>query len=82
LCLWWDLKNVRPEPLPNKITKDEDNKQKPIGVCPARTTAAMLLKLKLTTSSHHSTKPHVSRSLFVPRQKANGLKKVKTLKIK
>jgi hypothetical protein len=26
LAMWWNLKIVRPEPQPNKNTKDEDNK--------------------------------------------------------
>ena len=28
LAMWWSLKIVRPEPQPNKNTKDETNKQK------------------------------------------------------
>jgi len=27
--MWWHLKNVRPEPQPNKNTKAEANKQSP-----------------------------------------------------
>jgi len=29
LAMWWNLKIVRPAPLPNKNTKDEVNLQKP-----------------------------------------------------
>jgi hypothetical protein len=34
LALFWNLENVRPELKPNKNTKDEDNKQKPIVIRP------------------------------------------------
>jgi hypothetical protein len=65
LAMWWNLKIVRPEPQPNKNTKDEDNKQKPIRITSAGTAADSDKMPKLTTSSHHIAKPHVSRSLFV-----------------
>ncbi|MDZ4809872.1 MAG: hypothetical protein SGI96_16645 [Bacteroidota bacterium] len=48
----------------NKDIKVNDNKQKPTGVCPARTTAAMLLKMKITTSCPNIAKPHVSGWAF------------------
>jgi len=37
--MWWKLKNVRPEPQPNKNAKDEVNKQKPNRITSAETTA-------------------------------------------
>ncbi|MEO7533713.1 MAG: hypothetical protein ABIU30_07705 [Ferruginibacter sp.] len=42
----------------------QDNNQKPIDVCPARTTAAMLLMMKITTSCPNIAKPHVRRMCF------------------
>jgi hypothetical protein len=62
LAMWWNLKNVRPEPQPNKNTKDEANKQKPSRIMSAETAADSDKMLKLTTSSHHIAKPPVVRS--------------------
>jgi hypothetical protein len=59
-----DLKIVRPEPLPIEKINVQDNNQKPTDVCPARTTAAMLLMMKITTSCPNIAKPHVVRSFF------------------
>ena len=42
--------------------KVQDNNQKPNDACPARTTAAMLLMLKITTSCPNIAKHHVVRS--------------------
>jgi hypothetical protein len=39
LAMWWNLKNVSPEPQPNKNTKDEANKQKPNRITSAETAA-------------------------------------------
>jgi hypothetical protein len=39
---------------------------------PARTNAAMLLKMKITMSCPNNAKPNVVRSLFVHRQKVNA----------
>jgi hypothetical protein len=47
LALLGDLKNVRPELLPNRITDDEVNNKKPNRYSSAGTKDAMLLKLKL-----------------------------------
>ena len=41
--MWWNLKIVRPKPLPIKNTKEEANKQKPNNACPAR---MMLIAIK------------------------------------
>ena len=58
LAMWWNLKNVRPEPQPNKNTKDEANKQKPNRITSAETAADSDKMPKLTTSSHHIAKPY------------------------
>jgi hypothetical protein len=58
-----DLKIVRPEPLLIDKTNVQDNNQKPTDACPARTTAAMLLKMKITTSCPNIAKPHVVLNL-------------------
>jgi hypothetical protein len=63
--MWWNLKIVRPEPQPNKNTKVEDNKQKPIRITSAGTDADSDKMMKLTTSSHHIAKPPVVRSPFL-----------------
>ena len=63
LAMWWNLKIVRPEPQPNKITKDEANKQKPNRIRSAETAADSDKMLKLTKSSHHIAKPPVVRRL-------------------
>jgi len=60
--MWWNLKIVQPEPQPHKNTQDEANKQKPKRVTSTETIAASAKMPKLTTSSHHITKPHVMRS--------------------
>ena len=65
LAMWWNLKIVRPEPQPNKNTKDEANKQKPNRITSAETAADSDKMPKLTTSSHHIAKPPVSGSLFL-----------------
>jgi len=54
-----DLKIFRPEPLPIEKTNVQDNLQRLNDVCPARTTAAMLLKMKITMSCPNIGKPHV-----------------------
>ena len=46
-------------------TNVQDYNQKPTDVCPARTTAAMLLKMKITTSCPNFAKPHVVRSCII-----------------
>jgi hypothetical protein len=58
------LKNVRPEPLPNKDLKVKVNKQKP-NITSARTVAGSEQKLKLPTSRHNIAKPFDRRSLFI-----------------
>ena len=63
LAMWWNLKIVRPEPQPNKNTKDEANKQKPNRITSAETTADSDKMPRLTTSSHHIAKPPVVRRL-------------------
>ena len=63
LAMWWNLKIVRPEPQPNKNTKDEANKQKPNKITSAETAADSDKMLRLTTSSHHIAKPPVVRRL-------------------
>ena len=60
LAMWWNLKIVRPEPQPNKNTKDEVNKQKPNRIPSAETAADSDKMPKLTMSSRHIAKPHVS----------------------
>ena len=52
-----------PETAADWKTNVQDNNQKPTDVCPAQTTAAMLLKMKITTSCPNIAKPHVSSSL-------------------
>ena len=59
-----DLKNVKPETAADWKTNVQDNNQKPIDACLARTTAAMLLMPKITTSCPNIAKPHVVRSCF------------------
>ena len=59
LAMWWNLKIVRPEPQPNKNTKDEANKQKPNRITSAETAADSDKMPKLTTFSHHIAKPPV-----------------------
>ena len=59
LAMWWNLKIVRPEPQPNKNTKDEANKQKPNRITSAETAADSDKMPMLTTSSHHIAKPNV-----------------------
>ena len=59
LAMWWHLKIVRPEPQPNKNTKDEVNKQKPNRITSAKTAADSDKMPKLTSSSHHIAKPPV-----------------------
>ena len=39
LAMWWNLKIVRPEPQPNKNTKEEANNQKPNTITSAETAA-------------------------------------------
>jgi hypothetical protein len=51
--MWWNLKIVRPEPQPNKNTKDEANKQKPNRITSAETAVDSNKMLKIITSSHH-----------------------------
>ena len=46
-----DLENVKPGTAADWKTNVEDNNQKPTDACPARTTAAMLLMMKITMSS-------------------------------
>ena len=65
LAMWWNLKIVRPEPLPNKNTKDEANKQKPNRITSAETAADSDKMLKLTTSRHHIAKPPVVCRLYL-----------------
>ena len=60
LAMWWNLKIVRPEPLPNKNTKDEANKQKPNRIPSAETAADNELQPKVTTSSHTCSNTHVT----------------------
>ena len=60
-----DLKNVKPGTADDWKTNVQDNNQKFSDVCPARTTAAMLLMLKMTTSCPNFAKPHVISSLSV-----------------
>ncbi|MBI1939243.1 MAG: hypothetical protein HYS25_14130 [Ignavibacteriales bacterium] len=58
------MKIDRPEPQPNKNTKDEVTKQK-LNRIPSAQTAADSDKMpKLTTSSHHIAKPPVVRSFL------------------
>ena len=57
-----NLKNVKPGTADDWKTNVQDNNQKPTDVCPARTTAAILLKLKITTSCPNIAKPHVGSS--------------------
>ena len=45
-------------------TNVQDNNQKPTVACPARTTAAMLLMPKITTSCPNIAKPHVGSSFI------------------
>ena len=59
-----DLKNVKPGTAADYKTKVQDNNQKPTNVCPARTNAAMLLKMMITTSCPNIAKPHVGRSFY------------------
>ena len=54
-----NLKNVKPGTAADWKTNVQDNNQKSIDVCPARTTAAMLLMMKITTSCPNIAKPHV-----------------------
>ena len=56
-----DLKNVKPGTSADLKTNVQDNNQKLTDVCPARTTAAMLLMMKITTSCPNIAKPHVGR---------------------
>ena len=56
----WDLKNVKPGTAADWKRNVQDNNQKPNDVCPARTTAAMLLKMKITMSCPNIAKPHVA----------------------
>jgi len=63
LAMWWNLKIVSPEPQPNKITKDEANKQKPNRITSAETAADSDKMPMLTTSSHHIAKPPVVLNL-------------------
>ena len=53
-----DLKNVKPGTSANWKTNVQDYNQKPTDACPARTTAAMLLMMKITTSSPNIAKPN------------------------
>ena len=64
LAMWWNLKIVRPEPKPNKNTKDEANKQKPNRITSAETAADSDKMPKLTTSCHHIAKPNVACCAF------------------
>jgi len=75
LAMWWNLKNVRPEPQPNKNTKDEANKQKPNRITSAETAADSDKMPKLTTSSHHIAKsPVVCCAIsFVKSNQGKGL---------
>ena len=59
-----DLKIVRPEPLPIEKQMYKITTKSLTDVCPARTTAAMLLMMKITTSSPNIAKPHVSGSFY------------------
>jgi hypothetical protein len=63
-AMWWNLKIVRPEPQPNKNTKDEADKQKPSRITSAETADDSDKLPKLTTSSHHIAKPNVGCSAF------------------
>ena len=56
-----DLENVKPVTAADWKTNVQDNNQKPTNACPARTTAAMLLMSKVTTSCPNIAKPHVVR---------------------
>ena len=58
-----DLKNVKPGTAADWKTNVQDNNQKFSDACPARTTAAMLLMMKITTSCPNIAKPHVACSL-------------------
>ena len=62
-----DLKNVKPGTAADRKTNVQDNNQQPTDVCPARTTAAMLLKMKITTSCPNIAKPHVGGSFICSR---------------
>jgi len=59
LAMWWHLKNVSPEPQPNRITNDEDNYKSSI----VRVKPELLLiankKLKIYSSPRHIAKPPV-----------------------
>ena len=55
-----DLKNVKPGTAADLKTNVQDNNQKPTDVCPARTTVAMLLMMKIATSCPNIAKPHVA----------------------
>ena len=57
-----NLKNVKPVTAADWKTNVQDNNLKPTVACPARTTAAMLLLMKMTTSCINFAKPHVVRS--------------------
>ena len=64
LAMWRNLKIVRPEPKPNKNTKDEVNKQKLNRITSAETVDNDKM-LKLTMSSHHIAKlPVVSGLVY------------------
>ena len=53
------LSRIPSSPEPLLIEKQMyKNNQKPNDACPARTTAAMLLKMKITTSCPNIAKPH------------------------
>ena len=60
-----DLENVKPVTAADWKTNVQDNNQKPTDACPARTTAAMLLMMKITTSCPNIAKPNVGRSFIL-----------------
>ena len=62
LAMLGDLKNVKPGTSADRKTNVQYNNQKHNDACPAQTTAAMLLKMKITTSCPNIAKPHVGRS--------------------
>ena len=59
LAMWWNLKNVRPQPQPNKNTKGEVNKQKPNRIPSAETAADSELQPKITTSGRTCSNTNV-----------------------
>ena len=63
LAMWWNLKIVRPEPQPNKNTKDEANKQKPNRITSAETAADSDKMPIAPTQSHHIAKLNVVLNL-------------------